>query len=152
METNENKDVNIYIYNIENMKLKHLLENSTEEAYQPLTKEEKKSMYGCIKEYNNYRNSLKSESIYETAQKIMEAVGLAERYVLKECNDWMEAKMIQRDMKETKRLASEMFEEAQKIKEIEQKLESLYEGVGVRLERYFEIADTKDSVSIGSTE
>jgi len=123
------------------MKLKHLLENSTEHAYTPLTIYEKKKMYETIRSYNEYRNSLKAENVYETANKIMEAVNLAERYALKECGDWMEAKMVERDMKEIKRDAAKMYEEAQKMKAIEQQLEMLYEEVGRRLERYFEIAD-----------
>jgi hypothetical protein len=123
------------------MKLKHLLENSTEHAYTPLTVYEKKNMVETIKSYNEFRKGLKTDSVYETAQKIMEAVNLAERYALKECGDWMEAKMVERDMKEIKRDAAKMYEEAQKMKAIEKQLEMLYEEVGRRLERYFEIAD-----------
>jgi hypothetical protein len=123
------------------MKLKHLLENSTEHAYTPLTVYEKKNMVETIRAYNEYRKGLKADSVYSTAQKIMEAVSLAERYALKECGDWMEAKMVERDMKEIKRDAAKMYEEAQKMKNIEKQLEMLYEEVGRRLERYFEIAD-----------
>lgn len=123
------------------MKLKHLLENSTEHAYTPLTIYEKKKMYETIRSYNEYRNSLKAESVYETANKIMEAVNLAERYALKECGDWMQAKMVERDMKDVKKDAAKLYEEAYKIKEIEQQLEMLYEQIGVRLERYFEITE-----------
>ena len=123
------------------MKLKHLLENSTEVAYSPLTKEEKSKMVGAIRSYNEYRKGLKADCVYETAQKIMEAVNLAERYAIKECGDWMQAKMVERDMKEIKRDAAKMYEEASKMKEIEKQLEMLYEQVGMRLERYFEIAD-----------
>jgi hypothetical protein len=123
------------------MKLKHLLENSTEVAYSPLTKEEKSKMVGAIRSYNEYRKGLKADCVYETAQKIMEAVNLAERYAIKECGDWMQAKMVERDMKEIKRDAAKMYEEANKMKEIEKQLEMLYEQVGMRLERYFEIAD-----------
>ena len=123
------------------MKLKHLLENSTEHAYTPLTVYEKKNMVETIKAYNEYRKGLKADGVYATAQKIMEAVNLAERYALKECGDWMEAKMVERDMKEIKRDAAKMYEEAQKMKAIEKQLEMLYEEVGRRLERYFEIAD-----------
>jgi hypothetical protein len=49
--------------------------------------------------------------------------------------------MVERDMKEIKRDAAKMYEEAQKMKAIEKQLEMLYEEVGRRLERYFEIAD-----------
>jgi hypothetical protein len=133
------------------MKLKHLLENSTEHAYTPLTVYEKKNMVETIKAYNEYRKGLKADGVYATAQKIMEAVNLAERYALKECGDWMEAKMVERDMKEIKRDAAKMYEEAQKMKAIEKQLEMLYEEVGRRLERYFEIADitpTTDTKSL----
>jgi predicted nuclease with TOPRIM domain len=98
-------------------------------------------MVETIKSYNEYRKGLKADNVYATAQKIMEAVNLAERYALKECGDWMEAKMVERDMKEIKRDAAKMYEEAQKMKAIEKQLEMLYEEVGRRLERYFEIAD-----------
>jgi len=98
-------------------------------------------MVESIKAYNEYRKSLKADCVYETASRIMEAVNLAERYAIKECGDWMQAKMVERDMKEIKRDAAKMYEEAQKIKEIEKQLEMLYEQVGVRLERYFEITE-----------
>jgi hypothetical protein len=98
-------------------------------------------MVETIKSYNEYRKGLKADNVYETAHKIMEAVNLAERYAIKECNEWMEAKMVERDMKEIKRDAAKMYEEAQKMKAIEKQLEMLYEEVGRRLERYFEIAD-----------
>jgi len=146
------------------IKLKHLVENSTEVAYSPLTKEEKKKLYETIKAYNEYRGSLKASSIYETATKIMEAVNLAERYAIKECNEWMEAKMIERDMKDVKKMAGKLYEEAHKIKGVEKQLEMLYEEIGLKLERYFEIADPiteapqayqvqgrPDSVSIASS-
>ena len=123
------------------IKLKHLVENSTEEAYVGLSKEEKKYLRESVRSYNEYRNSLKAECVYKTASKIMEAVNLAERYVIKECNEWMEAKMVERDMKEIKKMAVELNKEANRIKDIEKQLEMLYEQIGTKLERYFEIAD-----------
>jgi len=123
------------------IKLRHLVENSTETSYVPLTKEEKVKLRETVKAYNEYRKSLKAESVYSTASKIMEAVNLAERYAIKECGEWMEAKMVERDMKEVKKLAHKLYEEANKIKGVEHTLEMIYEEIGLKLERYFEIAD-----------
>jgi len=123
------------------IKLRHLVENSTETSYVPLTKEEKVKLRETVKAYNEYRKTLKAEAVYATASKIMEAVNLAERYAVKECNEWMEAKMVERDMKEVKKLAHKLNEEANKIKSVEHTLEMLYEEIGLKLERYFEIAD-----------
>ena len=93
------------------VKLKHLLENSTEHAYTPLTQQEKRKMYETIKSFNKFRQSLKAETVYATAGQIMEVVNLAERYALKESGDWMQAKMIERDMKEVKKDAAKLFAE-----------------------------------------
>lgn len=123
------------------IKLKHLVENSTEEAYTPLTKEEKVSLRENIKAYNEYRQKLKAECIYEAVNKICESINLAERYAIKECKEWMEAKMIERDMKEIKKMAAGLRSESEKIKAVEKQMEALYEEIGVKLERYFEIAD-----------
>ena len=127
------------------IKLKHLVENSTETAYTRLSVDEKKKLYETVKAYNEYRTSLKSNNVYETTDKIIEAINLAERYVISECNEWMEAKMVQQDMKDIKKKAVGMYAEVQKIKAIEKQLEMLYEEVGVRLERYFEITNLKSA-------
>lgn len=127
------------------IKLKHLVENSTETAYTRLSVDEKKKLYETVKAYNEYRTSLKSDNVYETTDKIIEAINLAERYVISECNEWMEAKMVQQDMKDIKKKAVGMYAEVQKIKAIEKQLEMLYEEVGVRLDRYFEITNPKSA-------
>jgi predicted RNase H-like nuclease (RuvC/YqgF family) len=124
------------------IKFKKLAESmSPEEAYKPLAQEEKVKLRETVKAYNEYRNALKAEAIYATAAKISEAINLAERYALRECGEWMEAKMVERDMKEVKKLSNKLVEEANKIKEVEHQLEMLYEEIGLKLERYFEIAD-----------
>lgn len=134
------------------IKLKHLVENSTETAYIPLTKEEKIKLRETIKAYNEYRKSLKADSVYETASKIADAINLAERYAIKECGEWMEAKMVERDMKEIKKMAHKLQEESQKMKVVEKQLEMLYEEIGLKLERYFEIADPIKSDTNASEE
>ena len=121
------------------MKLKHLLENSTEHAYTPLTIYEKKKMYETIKSYNEYRKNLKAESVYETANKIMEAVNLAERYALKECGDWMQENTAIRHFKELKKMSEAFKKNAAKCQQQNNEMVSLYEDMGNILEKYFEI-------------
>lgn len=124
------------------IKLKKLAESmSPKEAYKPLAQEEKIRLRETVKSYNEYRNALKAEAIYATADKISEAISLAERYALHESGEWMEAKMVERDMKEIKKLSGKLVEEASKIKDVEHQMEMLYEEIGLKLERYFEIAD-----------
>ena len=124
------------------IKLKSLIENVEDSKPQSsLSLEEKNKMYETIKLYNEYRGSLKAECIYETIQKISDAIDLAERYALKESSDWMESKMIKEDIKEMKKLTDSMYKESYKIKQVEKQMEMLYEQLGMKLERYFEIAE-----------
>jgi len=129
------------------IKFKNLNENLEESPYKPLTIGEKVKLRETVREYNNYRNELKANGIYSTVAKINDAIELAERYALKEASEWMEAKMIEKDMKEMKKLSSKLSEESKKIKEVEHQLEMLYEEIGLKLERYFEIADAVEENS-----
>jgi hypothetical protein len=121
------------------VKLKNLIENTETQPITALTTEEKKTMWETVKSYNAYRNQLKSNNVYEAVARISNAVELAERYSIKECGDWMEAKMISGDMKEMKKLSAGLYKESSKLKEVEQQMEMLYEQLGIRLERYFEM-------------
>lgn len=125
------------------IKLKKLLENFSATGNNgpdaPLTREEKRKLHESVKSYNSLRESLKLNSAYESISKIAETISLAERYALKESTEWMEAKMIQDDFKNIKKLAEAMSKEIKTLQEAEKKVEMLYERVGVQLERYFKI-------------
>ena len=126
------------------IKLKNLIENLQQESVKSsLTVEEKKRMYETIKNYNQYRKSLKAESVYSVIDKINDAIELAEVYALNESSDWMEAKMIKDDIREMKKISGNLYKESQKIKEVEKQIELLYEQLGMKLERYFEIKDNE---------
>ena len=123
------------------VKLKHLVENSTEKSYNSLSTDEKKALYETMKSFNLFRESLKSNKLYEAVTKIAESIDLAERYTISESDDWMESKMIQTDMKEMKKMSEGMLKEVEKVKEIEKQLHLMYEQIGMKLERYFHIDD-----------
>ena len=128
------------------IKLKNLIESLEDNTdlpkkHSPITTEEKRNMYNTIHNFNEYRNSLKASSVHEVAEKIKDAIKLAEAYTLNESEDWMESKMIKDDMKEMKKISENLYKESEKIKEVEKQMELLYEQLGMRLERYFKIKD-----------
>ena len=128
------------------IKLKNLIESLEDNTdlpkkHSPITTEEKRNMYDTIHNFNEYRNSLKASSVHEVAEKIKDAIKLAEAYTLNESEDWMESKMIKDDMKEMKKISENLYKESEKIKEVEKQMELLYEQLGMRLERYFKIKD-----------
>lgn len=107
----------------------------------PLSKEEKIYLMGTIGDYNQYRDELKPTKMYECAKKINNAISLAERYVMSECNEWMQAEMAKKDIKEIKKLSDKMVSILEKLKATEFDVQFLYEEIGTKLERYFEIKD-----------
>lgn len=130
------------------IKLNELLENNNNEKEEkqdfseynaPLTKDEKKLLIGTIGQYNSFREGLKANSIRECATKINKAINLAERYITAECNEWMQAEMAKKDIKEIKKMSEKMLSEVGKLKAIESAVEMLYEDIGMRLNRYFDI-------------
>jgi hypothetical protein len=103
------------------IKLKNLIESIEADEdvsnKSSLTKEEKIGMYEAICNYNEYRDSLKANSLHETVNTIKHAVKLAESYTLTENNDWMESKMIKDDMKEMNKISENLCKESEKIKD-----------------------------------
>ena len=136
------------------IKLKQLIEGfqknenvtpvQTETEYgtlSPLSKEEKIYLMGTIGDYNKYREELKPTKMCDCAKKINNAIALAERYVMSECNEWMQAEMAKKDIKEIKKLSDKMVSILEKLKSTESDIQFLYEEIGTKLERYFEIKD-----------
>ena len=105
----------------------------------PLSIDDKKLLIGTISDYNSFREGLKANSMRECAYKINKAINLAERYITSECNEWMQADRAKRDIKEIKKLSEKMIAEINKVKSIEEDVEMLYEDIGMRLDRYFDI-------------
>ncbi len=144
------------------IKLQHLIEadsealkqfkDNTEEPLSPLSTEEKKTLIKTIEDYNTYRNSLKSTSVYDTINKISEAIALAERYVVSKSEEWMQAEMAKRDIKEIKRLTDKLDAESTKLQTIESNIELIYEDIGLKLDRYFEIKDNEDAKNVENTQ
>lgn len=113
--------------------------NSYTTTYSALSNDEKRVLIDCMKKYNSYREMLKPNLVYETANSIANAIKLAERYVECISEDWFQADMARRDIKELKKYSNKMLGEIEKMKTISKNIEQCYEDIGVKLDRYFEI-------------
>lgn len=113
--------------------------NSYTTTYSALSNDEKRVLIDCMKKYNSYREMLKPNLVYKTANSIANAIELAERYVECISEDWFQADMARRDIKELKKYSNKMLGEIEKMKTISKNIEQCYEDIGVKLDRYFEI-------------
>ncbi len=105
-----------------------------------LTKEEKKSLLDLVSEFNKYRAALSvAEQMKTVSEKIVYISELTEKYGVNEAGEWFEGVSLDRDMKEIRKYASELQKVSNKCYPEIQKMEDLYERVGLCLEKYFKM-------------
>lgn len=118
------------------MRKKYLFE--TELKY---TKEERKVFLESLRQYSNFKNEIyRSKKLKEISQQIGSLIESAESFTLKETEDgWFDNVTISRDMKELKNDYKLFEKTCGEITQLQQRLEGLYENIGTRLSRYYEI-------------
>lgn len=114
----------------------------------PLATEQKKQILAMVSEYNKFGSYLRSEkSMKEIAQSLGEICEGAHQFVLDEADDWFDQVTINRNMKDLQRLREEFEKNASEGHSVQQRLQALYEDMGVILNRYFTIADAGQQVN-----
>ena len=105
-----------------------------------LTAEEKRKLLGRIGKFNEYRNAMKmAEELKQVAENIVYIAEMTEKYGLNETSEWFEGVTLERDMKEIKKYAMELHKIANKVHPQVQQAEAIYEEIGLKLERYFNL-------------
>lgn len=120
------------------------------------TNEEKKAALEAIGRYNEYGRQLAREaSLMEIAHNLSEVAKHAQRFLSKELEEnskskeqgWFDNVMPERNMKELSKCSEEFKKYAMEAHVLEQRMQALYEQMGVNLNRYFEIKDLQEGVS-----
>jgi hypothetical protein len=105
-----------------------------------LTVEEKRNLLELVGKFKEFRSPLKLANDFRTvAENIVYISEMTEKYGLTETSEWFEGVSLSRDMKELKRNANEIQKIANDIYPKIKLAESLYEDVGLKLQRYFDI-------------
>jgi hypothetical protein len=115
--------------------------------------EEKKLALEAIARYNEYGRQLARESsLMEIAHNLSEVAKHAQRFLSKELEEnarskeqgWFDAEMPKRNMKELSKCSEEFNKYAMEAHVLEQRMQALYEEMGGKLSKYFEIKDLKE--------
>ena len=132
------------------MKLKKLLEEmgapssfGSQKPEKTIGKELKLALE-TIGGYNGHGKSLKREiGLPELSKKLKETVDLASKIALENLNEdeWFERKTVERNMNEAKKHAAEFEKIASDAHKCEMQLEALFDEIGHKLGRYYEIKD-----------
>lgn len=118
-----------------NINFKYLLEN--EISY---SKEERKAFMESLRQYGNFKNEIyRSKRLKEISQQIGQLVQSTEAFTLKETDGWFDNVSVNKDLKELK-TDYQLFEKTcGELTTLQQRLESLYENIGTKLGKYYDL-------------
>ena len=130
------------------MKLKQILQESNKEAFnRSLTSEEKKSIMDAVSKFNDFGAKVyKTNEIKDMVEAIKSMTKGASTLALQETGDWFDAVTVKRDMSEVNK-STKLFEKAAKeLSTLQQRLESVFEDIGNKLGKYYDISEALDPV------
>lgn len=105
-----------------------------------LTTEEKRQLLNLVSKFNEYRKAMKmADELKSVAENIVYISELTEKYGLHETSEWFEGVTLENDMKEIKKYANELHKIANKVHPQVRQAEAIYEEIGLKLERYFNL-------------
>ena len=127
------------------MKLKDILKESEDRG---LTNEVKKHFLEIVSTYNKYQESMDRKSdIIEVAETLGGITEAARELALREADDWFDKHTIKRNMSELNKLGTQFDKVAKEARNLDQRLNGLYEDMGNILSRYYKIGEiTEDEM------
>tara|TARA_B100001559_G_scaffold306503_1_gene297803 strand:+ start:1241 stop:2161 length:921 start_codon:yes stop_codon:yes gene_type:complete len=127
------------------MKLKNILKESEDRG---LTNEVKKHFLEIVSTYNKYQESMDRKSdIIEVAETLGGITEAARELALREADDWFDKHTIKRNMSELTKLGTQFDKVAKEAKNLDQRMNTLYEDMGNILSRYYKIGEiTEDEM------
>ena len=100
-----------------------------------------------VREYAKFGKVLNNnESINDAAKAVVEAAELAHEHVLSETDDWFDGVSVKRNMKQMSGNIKEFKKAVNESSQLNQRLVSLYEEIGMVLNRYYDIQEDLDPV------
>ena len=123
------------------MKLRKILEESK------LAPEQKKTFLEAMSKFNEYGKHIYRESelrsIIENMETLMSG---ASNFIIDESDDWFDSVTIKRDSKDINNTAQAFTKTAREMIGMQHRLESLYEDLGNKLGRYYDLGEAMDPV------
>ena len=97
--------------------------------------------------FNSHGKSVYRESdIKELVETLKELSSNATSLAVNEAGDWFDSISVKRDMKEVNTSVGLFEKTANEISQLQQRLESVFEDIGSKLGKYYEIAEAVDNI------
>jgi len=108
----------------------------------------------ALRNYNRLGETLyQQQSLKETAKKLSNIAEMAATHTVQETEDWFDKVTVSRNMKELTNHSKSFAKIAEEASSVQQRLASLYEDMGMILNRYYDIPESeeKDKEEYGDT-
>jgi hypothetical protein len=108
---------------------------------QKLSPQQKKDLMEKVRKFNEYGKVLRCETALMEMSKTLAEIGqMAESYAMTESGDYFQAETVKRDFNDVKKITKNFSKLSRECYGGLQQLNALYEDMGRKMERYFEIA------------
>ena len=105
-----------------------------------LSPQQKKDLMEKVRKFNEYGKVLRCETALMEMSKTLAEIGqMAESYAMTESGDYFQAETVKRDFNEVKKITKDFSSLSKECYSGIQQLNALYEDMGRKMERYFEI-------------
>lgn len=127
-------------------------ESRVEENYRKLTIEEKQVVNNTIAKFNKFNEHIyRPNSVKEVIGAIKELCELAGKVALSETDDWFDSVTVKKDVKEINTNLTKFEKVATEVNTMQQRMEALYEDIGQKLGRYYQIGETDNRIPLAPT-
>ena len=107
------------------------------------TKISSKQILSKIQEFSSLGKSIyKSGDLKETSKTLSDIANAAKVHTLRETEDWFDKVTVNRNMKELTNLSKNFDKLSEEASSVQQRLEALYEDMGIVLSRYYDLNET----------
>ena len=107
------------------------------------TKIDSKQILSKIQEFGQLGKSIyKTGDLKETAKTLSDIANAAKVHTLRETEDWFDKVTVNRNMKELTNLSKHFGKLSEEASSVQQRLEALYEDMGIVLSRYYDLNET----------
>jgi len=132
------------------IRMKQILsETKQEENYKKLNGKQKKLVLDAVNKFNKFEQHIyRQKDVREIVEAVKVISEFAGRLALDETEDWFDGVTVKKDVKEINN-AVKLFEKAAgEIGTLQHRVEALYEDIGGKLSRYYEIADVDKTIPL----
>ena len=127
-------------------------ESKVEENYRKLTIEEKQVVNNTIAKFNKFNEHIyRPNSVKEVIGAIKELCELAGKVALSETDDWFDSVTVKKDVKEINANLTKFEKVATEVNTMQQRMEALYEDIGQKLGRYYQIGESDNRIPLAPT-